>query len=193
VSVRVAKPYTWDEVERAFVRKAAWQVYRRYGQYGVALDDITQEINAWLWGDGKAKVEKWLGMEPQRTTRIFRSMLDVSQSYAEHEKSLAVGYEEDDVYWYTPGVVEILLPYAVKADWNGESEQNQTNSRSSKPLHERGDFLAMVMDVRRALKAGYSPSDVRGITDFLGGQRPTIGARKVVSNAAAQAITESAA
>lgn len=190
MSVQLSKVYLWDDIERSFVRKAARSTFRRYAQYGVALEDITQEINAWLWGDGKSKVEKWLGLEPQRTTRIFRSMLDVAKSYAEHEKSLAIGYEEDDVYWYTPGVVEILLPYATKTDWNGEPEQSETSGRSGKPLHERGDFLAMVMDVRRALHAGYSPSDVHGITDFLGGQRPTIGARKAISNAQAQALTE---
>lgn len=181
--------YTWDEVESSFVRKAAWWGYKRYSAYGVSFDDVTQEVNLWLWGSGKKKVEKWLSLEPQRTTRIYMSLLEAARKYGEAEKAASLGYEVDDLYWYTPAMVETLMPYAKKADWAGETNHAEATGRNPKPLHERGDFLAMVMDVRRALKAGYGVHQYDEIADFLSGTPAFTGSRKVLSNAQAVALT----
>lgn len=188
-STKSQRTYTWDDLERAFIPKAANWAANRYRHYGVTYADVTGELYVWLYGKGKQRVERWLGNEPQQTTRIYTSLLDVAKGYAEAEKAAYLGYAIEDVTWYTPAIVEALLPYAKNPNWTGEAEQAEVKSRNPKPLHERGDFLAMVMDVRRALST--CGSDVNAIVDYLGERRPnSIGSRKAMSNAQARAITE---
>lgn len=191
-STKAQRTYTWDDVERAFIVKAANWTVGKYKHYGVIRDDVVGELYAWLYGKGKARVERWLGNDPQQTTRIYASLVDVAKGYAEAEKAAYLGYEPEDLTWYTPAIVEALLPYAKNPNWTGEAEQAEVKSRNPKPLHERGDFLSMVMDVRRAMKAvgTYVPA----IVEYLGDHRPGyVGSRKAMSNAQARVITEAQA
>lgn len=192
MATRTSRVYSWDDVEKSFVPKAAGWAARRYRHYGVQHSELVQEIYVWLYGKGKKRVERWLGSDPQQTTRIYLSLTDIAKSYAEQEKAAFLGYQIEDLAWYTPAIVETLLPYALNPHWTGESEQAEVKSRNPKPLHERGDFLAMVMDVRRALST--CGSDVNAIVDYLGERRPnSIGSRKAMSNAQARALTEAQA
>jgi hypothetical protein len=79
-----------------------------------------------------------------------------------------------DQYHYTVGEVVKLLPAALNPNWTSEmpmpmsSYNDGTKVRSGKPISEGGDFLVKVLDVRRALKAGYhSPLH---IVQFLNGE-----------------------
>jgi len=182
--------WTFETVAASFVRKAAGYTGYRYRNYGVEPEDVISEINVWLFGDGRPKVEKWLGNEPQQTTRIYRSMLDVALKYAESEKANRVGYKPDDVWWYTKTSVEGLMPLALDPTYT------QANGHV-------GETLTMVVDIRRVMTPedhdyftycdDTDPDWSERLTDLvnrLGGQRPYVGRRKVLSNATAQAITE---
>lgn len=186
------EPYTFEQVAAGFVAKAARYAGYRYGRYGVTKDDAAQEIYVWLYGEGRRKVESWLEASPQRTTRIYRSMLDVAIGYGEREKATAAGYSPDDVYWYSPSSIEGLMPLVVDPTY-------------TRPNGAVDELLAMVLDIRRVL----SPDDIeyfiykdeadpswrdmiRSVVDRLGGSRPYVGRRKALSNAAALAITKGA-
>lgn len=79
-----------------------------------------------------------------------------------------------DQFRYSRKMIDELLPDAVNPNWSGEmpiplSQYNDgAQMRVSKPISERGDWLAMVLDVRRAIKAGRR--DVDSITRYLNGQ-----------------------
>lgn len=105
---------------------------------------------------------EWSVVKPEDEARIHQ----------ERTKARRLGYELDDVFWYTPGLVEQLIPMAAKPDWKPTDETLDQNGKPgrSKPAREGGDLLAMVMDVRRAAKAvGWNPN---AIVDYLGGRRP---------------------
>lgn len=196
---------TWEDLP-AVASYVAGKVSRRYVRYGITRDDVLSEINVYLYSH-VAKVRGWLYAKPSRTTRIFRQFHDVAVSYAEKEKAARVGYDPDDVAWYSPALVEALMPLALDDTFTGQvqTEDDGTKGRRGrKPANEGGDLLAMVMDVRRALDGegleGYFQTHtaddyelwdarIAQLVDFLGGTRVTIGRRKVLTNSAAQAIT----
>lgn len=184
--------YTFEQISSLFVRKAAGYTAHRYRLYGLEADEIAQEIYVWLYGKGKAKVERWLENEPQQTTRIYRSMLDKALGFAEREKAAKVGYHPDDVYWYTVSSVEGLMPLVL------DDTYTQENGHV-------GELLTMVVDIRRVMtfddldyfiKHDESDADYRDqlqvLVNRLGGDRPYVGRRRVMSNAQAQAITTGA-
>lgn len=185
--------YTADQVLASFVYKAATYCASRYRNYGVTADDCAQEIYAWYYDRGEKKVDRWLASEPQQTSRIYFSFLDAARSYAEGEKARVAGYRPDDVAWYSVGLVESILPLAM-------------DSSEDEYLTVDGTWQAMVIDVRRAVEGTHQTdyftekdaSDVgwddhvQRLVDWLGGNRPRVGRRKVLSNAAAQSITSEA-
>lgn len=195
--------YEWNDLDQ-FVLKAAGLISKRYRNY-VTFEDVTNEIYVWLY-DHRSKVRKWLSSSPQQTTRIFRSFYDTARGYAEKEKATRVGYEVEDVAWYSYQLVEGLLPLALDSDFYPESvneREREAPSSNRRPPSEGGELMTMVIDIRRALNGtgltvyfleNDSSSDVwesrvEQLVDFLGGMRPYIGRRKVLSNAAAQAVT----
>lgn len=203
------KHYEWEDLD-SLVFKAAGIASKRYHRYSVTFEDFTNVIYTWLY-DHRTKVRGWLSASPQRTTRIFRSFLDEALRYGEIEKATQVGYDVEDVAWYSPSLVEGLLPLALDDDWYPEAVQDgEQNSKttSRKPPNEGGDLLAMVLDIRRALKGTKLKSwflehepdagdiwigHIGHLVDYLGGDRPYVGRRKVLSNSEAQAITRSVA
>jgi hypothetical protein len=181
--------YTFDQISTLFVRKAAAYVGHRYRLYMVEPDDVAQEIYVWLYGDGKDKVEKYLDRRPQQTTRIYRSMLDKAIIFAEREKAEHVGYHPDDVYWYTVSSIEGLMPLVLDPTYTQENGHV-------------GELLTMVVDIRQAMHRAdvdyfleHDDTDplwresVQSLVDRLGGNRPYIGRRRILTNAQAVALT----
>jgi hypothetical protein len=188
----MSESYTFDQIATLFVRKAANYTGHRYRLYGVEADDVAQEIYVWLYGKGKAKVERWLEASPQQTTRIYRSMLDRALGYAEQEKAAKVGYRVDDVAWYSPSTIEGLMPLVLDETFTQENGHV-------------GELITMVIDIRRVLSTDLHDyflehdntddawdDNVRLVVDKLGGDRPYVGRRRVMSNAQTQAITSEA-
>jgi hypothetical protein len=110
--------------------------------------------------------------------------------YAEGEKAAKVGYKVDDLYWHTPTSVAGLMPLVLDATFVQEKGAI-------------GELITSVIDIRRALGTGElyeyfmgaDSSDaawddnIQIVVDKLGGNRPAIGRRKALSNAASAAIT----
>lgn len=184
---------TWDDLP-GYVAKASSYVAYRYRRYGVEQSDAAQEMWLWLYmEDNRKRVLKWLSNEPQQTTRIYRSVLDAGLKYAENEKAAVAGYKPDDVWWYTTNGIEVLLPLALDRTFT------QDNGRL-------GEQITAVIDVRKALDDTHlfdwfldhedDHEDYRVnlqlVLDYLGGERPLVGRRKVMSNAQSQSITSAA-
>lgn len=197
--------YTFEDVAKAFTTKAAGYIARRYRNYSVDFDDALQECSLWLYTHEK-KVRNWLSKSPQQTTRIYMEILQAGLRYAEQEKAAVAGYDVEDVMWYTPTLVEGLLPLALDETYVGASEDGD-DSRKRKPRQpdQGGDGLALVMDIRRAIKSEKLTEffyhhdsthplwemHIQRLVDRLGGNSPYVGRRKPLANSQAIAITHS--
>lgn len=212
----MTKHYTFADTEH-IARKAAGIISRRYGRDGTDYDTALSDIHLWQYTPRhRAKVERWLASSPQQTSRIYWSFIVAAQKPAERRKAELHGYNVDDVEWYTPQLVQSLLPLALDPDYDGiatpdrerKVDINEKAARRTPDYAETGNTLAQVMDIRRAitrlpswvgihLTEHYSDqlsfADVTGaieaICQYLGGPRPYVGRRRVISNATAQAMT----
>jgi hypothetical protein len=148
-------------------------------------------MRVWIYGEGREKVERWLANEPQQTTRIYRSLLDEGLAYAEREKAERVGYSVGDVYWYTPTIIERVMPDVLNPDFTEEAGHI-------------GELTTIVVDIRRVMTPTlyefFQQSDsadpdwhgqVQHLINLLGSaDRPR--RRRAKSNAQAQAETSEA-
>ena len=197
---------TFSDIGDSFVPRAANLVARRYGRYGVTREDAAQEMWVWLLGKGTASVRRWLANDPQQTTRIWRSLVDAGETYARAEKAARVGYDPADEFFYDKKLIEAGLILALDTTFDGMvNPGNDSGVRNRKVASEGGNLLAIVGDIRRAIKVcpdwvgftllqsepgGLGWDDaIAALIAVLGGERPTIGRRRVVSNAAAQHMT----
>jgi len=202
--------YTYDDVRDRLIPHVARRIAWRYRAYGVETADLQQEMYVWLYGEGDRRVRKWLRSSPQQTTRLFRSFEDAGIRYGEAEKAARVGYEPDDVMWYSPALVEGLMPLVLDETFDGEmpAEGAESGRKSKQVPHEAGNGLVMVLDIRRALSKlpewvtdcfrheergmGRWEDAVQAVVNWLGGSNPYVGKRKVLANATAKALTDSA-
>lgn len=207
----MSKHYTFEETEQ-LARKAAAHVAKSYGRHGTSYDEALSDIHEWMYTPRyRSKIDRWLASSPQQTSRIFWSFVSAAQREAEKRKAEMHGYEVDDVAWYTPQVIISLLPLALDPDYDGIAAPDRErkvdlneNAAKRTPNHgETGNTLAQVIDIRRAIAGlpdwvavGVSSdpglpdvSAVLAIVQYLGGPRPYVGRRRVISNATAIAIT----
>lgn len=189
---RRTEPYLWDDMN-IFVSKAGRLITNRYEKFGADSDDVTGQMWAWVYAN-ETRIRRWLASDPQQTTRIFRSLYDEALRYCEKEKAQSIGYKPDDVQWYSPSLVQAVLPFALDEGWNGMAAEHGV------PAKQDFDVISIVVDVRDAIYKTHTydillqlnPGDdayedaVRAVVDALGGARSYVGRRRVVTNSAAQ-------
>lgn len=201
--------YEFSDVEQ-LARKAAGSVSRRYRRWGTDFDTALSDIHLWMYTPrNQAKINRWLANTPQQTARIYWSLVSAAQVPAEKLKAERVGYEVDDVVWYSPHTVRSLLPLVADPTYDGmtdpdrERTEDLNEKQRKQPVNYRegGNTLAQVVDIRRAIsrlprwvalaveEGTDTESAVEAITQRLGGLTPHVGRRRVMSNAQAQALT----
>jgi hypothetical protein len=209
----MTEPLTFEDIIYKMAPHAGYYVAGQYKRYLVTPEDCKQEIYLWAYSDsGKRWIEKRLERDPQQTTRIRYKLRSVAKGYAEKMKAEKVGYSVDDIHWYSTTQIVALLPLALDDTFNGFGSPDYDGDkpsgdgpRAKRNPAETGDLTAMVLDIRRALKAldswvldavilhqqGESPFDaaVAEILHHLGGPKDYVGRRRAMSNAQAQAKT----
>lgn len=172
------------------IRIAANNTHPRYRAY-VDRDDIVQELTLYALGPGLKRLSKMVeqGAEPY----AVKALCSAGRLFCEREKAAKCGYEFEDVAWYTPDRLAGVVDVALDESWDGLTGEQEDDAG----LHGRSDpaegntLLAMVVDVRRALKA--CPEAARVLTsggvgslvleeerlgalgvlaEWLGGERP---------------------
>lgn len=187
------------------IRHAAKDTHNRFRRFA-DYDDIYNEVWVYAHGDGKRKIDKWIAADER--FRIIRALCGAARQYSEQEKAHKTGYHVDDVAWYSPEKLADLVPLALDPTWDAISGAgDETAGYGSTDGAEGGTLLAMVIDVRRALKStrlseyeNYDPLDEDGmrnldrLADYLGGEYPDAPGygrgRRVITNAHAQVITQ---
>lgn len=179
-----------------------------YPEY-VDPDDLRQELCVYA-AENEKTLQRWADRDEM--PRVHLALRGVAKQFGETAKAKALGYEFDDVAWYSPGGLVSLIPLALDGSWDGltGTSDEQQEKRGSTAPGEGGTLLAMVMDVRRALGGSKMlPGDfdastdrgmerLRWLSDRLGGDFPGAPGyrrqrRRAMSNDEAVRVTGEAA
>ena len=163
----------------AVLTRAAEQVARNFG---TDYRETYQEGWAWVLGEDPkgeqriAKLDAWLA--EGRHKQAFLAVVEGigRNGYGKREKAARLGVKpadldrrkaprDPDQFDYSEALVDDLLPLAKNPDWVPGDDKPAENSsklkRTKKAPGEVGNALVMVMDVRRAFKAGhYNSADI---------------------------------
>lgn len=200
------EPLTFSDVIDTLVPRAAWKVGRQYDRWGFGVEDASQEMLLWAYGEGTTRIRRWLAKEPQQIARLHWALIDVGRSVGEREKAARCGYDTSDVAWYSPSLVEGLMPLVLDETYDGIDGAGEADGKRQKRMpNEGGNLLAYVVDIRRAISrckdwvgetligsapgaAGWDEA-IQEVLALLGGESPYVGTRRVISNAHAQYLT----
>jgi hypothetical protein len=183
------------------------KTFPRYSRF-VDREDMFQDVYLYALKEER-QFGKW--RERDEPHRIFLALFGAAKQFGEQEKAQQSGYQFEDVAWYAPARIADLLPLAMDPTFDclpgtGLSETGRGKQSSGR---EGGTLLAMIVDIRRALRAcpaaeftvrsqpddsGEYADALVALADWLGGEFPDSpsyrrGRRKVMSNAAAAALT----
>lgn len=133
------------------VRPLAYTVARSVcRRYGTDLADLVSEQMVWLVRHHRQAAE-WLDSKDGKR-RLMRSMRRYATRYAVKDHAQRTGYQPDDLYWYSLGMLRELLVQLAEGPWDGLSPVGNGEQRGSRrPPSERGDMLAIRADVQRGL------------------------------------------
>jgi hypothetical protein len=176
------------------VERIAAQYANRFRQY-VVREDVVQQL--WLWFvEHPKKTVEWSKMDLKDGDSLFaRSLHNAALEYCLKEKAHATGYEYEDQFFYTKGMVKSLLPAVL----SGDPKRVQALSaeiKSHKSPNESGDWMAYAADVKKAfeqlsdeeqeLVQMFYANDSTGedLHNKLGKDRPSPGATKMSANRA---------
>ena len=136
---------------------AARQVARRY-RNRVDLEDVRSECHLWLTKHPH-KVEEWLSDDLEAADRkagaakLALSLRRAADRWCRKEKAVRSGYRPGDEFFYTPSMVQELLPAAFNHDqWSLAAAVEDDGPKRKTQPSEGGNVMAMLSDVRTALR-----------------------------------------
>lgn len=125
----------------------------KQNRFVVEYDDVVSECWQWV-AENKERVVEWIedgGRHGQN--KLSLTLYRVGRKYAIKERAARSGVSVADFYWYTPAVVEELLPDIFEyEDWvqSGNSGEEKVKGRSQPS--EGGNRTAMLIDVAAAYR-----------------------------------------
>lgn len=128
------------------IQRVAAESRRRYPF--VDRDDVQQELALWMITH-EDLVRKWREHE---WGGLWKSLINCARAYCEREKAYVHGYEPEDVFFYSLGHLQMLLPQVFEEDWGYPTSSEVIGQRGLGDPATGGDLMTMVVDVRRALK-----------------------------------------
>lgn len=138
---------------RSVIGPTAHALGRKYHKFCEA-QDIGQEL--WIWAIKHPKVVlSFIDREGEELKSglkgLGKTFYREGDRYCRKEKAALSGYRVSDEYFYTKELIDSL----IEADANdGKLLVQQVNDqvRRTKPASEGGEVMAMIADVKRALK-----------------------------------------
>lgn len=141
----------------AMVGQVSAEIKRQFPQ--VDREDVAQEL--WLFmALHPDKVEEWSDQGKRGEQSLAKALRRRGRTWAIQEKAAITGYDVEDLYFYSTGLLRELLPEALDREhWGDSGTSSETGklSPTSRPS-EGGNRVAMLCDVRSSLEAG-SASD----------------------------------
>lgn len=144
----------WIEDVVDVATTVAYSITRNYKGYA-EVEDLRQELLEWCL-KRQDKVREWLDVEDRREyqlgiKRLSKTLNRRADKYCRREKAKKSGYLATDEYFYTPGLIEQLLPYAFKGEVPTKDPNNEFVSNGGGDPALGGGFLATMYDIRIAL------------------------------------------
>lgn len=139
------------------IQQVATQTRRQFPM--VERDDIVQEL--WLWTlEHQRKTDDWLAGGQDGVRQLAKSLARAGRAYAIKEKAAVVGYDVEDLYFYSTGQLRELLPIVLdRALWTEAGTPSDLGIITGTTDPALGNNrLAMLCDVRASLEAG-RPAD----------------------------------
>lgn len=117
----------------------------------VEFDDILSECFVWMVKNAD-KVQQWVDEGQPGMGRLNTALYRAAQRYSLRERARRSGTQQSDHYFYTPAVIEALLPGLWDYDdWSYQSAVHDGSPRKPKAPSEGNDRLAMMVDLKWAV------------------------------------------
>jgi hypothetical protein len=144
----------------------------------VEYDDLYQECVIWFL-ENQAKATEYI--ENEQDNKLWASVSNKARAFVAREKAQRSGYEPEDQFHYSIGLVEDLLPLLFENAWREPAARADSSGSAARANPREGNNLvAMVADVRTGYEAlGVGDQDL--IKNIYGGGDP----RKNVADEAA--------
>lgn len=146
----------FDEgVMRACARaaKKVAVVNKRYVDYS----DVLQEMYVWVAKNAK-HVNEWRDQEQHGMNKLGVALFRHGHAYVARERARRTGGSTSDFFYYTPAVIEELLPDVwTYSQWEASSQVEPDMPRGKSAPSEGGNRRAMMIDVAYAV--GTLPAD----------------------------------
>lgn len=126
------------------------QLANRYRGY-VEREDLAQELWVWILNH-QDKVESWVeSYHPKSVERLVaRALRNAGDKHCRKEKARQVGYEPDDEFFYSLGMVTDMLTLYFDPEWTAPRAIQLGATPSSQAASEGWNLQTMVSDVGRA-------------------------------------------
>ena len=126
------------------------------------LDDIKQNLYEWFLTHPK-KLDEWeaIGKRDAKNL-IYRSLRNQALDYCQYWKARALGYEVEDLFFYTPEIVEALLPAVLLESTEVLPVMNLGSTGKSTLISESGNGVVMRAEIARVC-VGLSDEDKQAL------------------------------
>lgn len=151
-----------DKTMRACARaaKRVTVVNRRYVDYG----DVLSELYVWVAKSAKYVLE-WRDQGQHGVNKLNVALYRAGHAYASRERARKTGASVGDFFWYTPAVVEDLLPDVwAYSTWDESNQIEADMPRGKSKPGEGGNRRAMMIDLAYAITT-LSVDDQRVLRD----------------------------
>jgi len=140
----------WDLIEpwEYIITSVAAEYHRKYDM--VELTDIKQSLYEWF-AKHPNKLEHWNSIgEKDAKNLLYRSLRNQALDYCQLWKSLTLGYETSDLYYYDMDMVEVLLPNAIRGDLEMTQQVDLGRSGKAPTPAEGGNMMTMLIEINIA-------------------------------------------
>lgn len=149
---------TWERIQpwTYIVNNVAAEYHKRFDI--VDIEDIRQELFQWFLQHPR-KFAEWESLgERDAKNLLYRSLRNRALDYCHYWKSKSLGYEIDDLFFYTPEVVETLLP-SVLLGHTDALPLNILGKAKTMTLPSEGNNLQVMLAEISAICVGLSAED----------------------------------
>ena len=146
----------WIEEVSTIATTVAYTITRNYKGYA-EVDDVKQELLEWSF-KRQDKIEEWLSPDLPKAEyklgikRLGKTFNRMADRYCRKEKAKKLGYSIHDEAYYSPALVEQLLPFAFSNDIITKDPNSEFVSGGGGDPATAGSFIASIYDIKRALK-----------------------------------------
>jgi hypothetical protein len=131
----------WDYI----VVSVALEYHKKYKM--VELEDIKQSLYEWFT-EHPNKLDEWeaIGKRDAKNL-IYRSLRNQALDYCQRWKAKSGGYDISDLFYYSPVVVEAMLPSVLRQDLTITPQLNLGGSSTPTAPSEGGNLMVMMIEV----------------------------------------------